>query len=260
MSKIDGKKIIELKRLIVDLFDKSDWIELGYLLNSGDVVEKHPRLLRSLDFGDEDYEGNVLQVLNILIGDSPSKFDEIQEYISNKKGISNPENSELISTYQGKKVEKNIIFSPDPEIFKIPDKKQDNNLVSVMMPFHAGLDKTIESIRNSCKKLGIDCKRADDIWDNSTFIQDIFDLIFISKVVIADFTGKNPNVFYEVGIAHALGKSVIPITQSIDDVPTDLRHHRVLKYLPNGEGFIALESDLEKRLKVLFPEANYYNF
>ncbi|MBK9356824.1 MAG: hypothetical protein IPN08_05460 [Bacteroidales bacterium] len=75
----------------------------------------------------------------------------------------------------------------------------------------------------------LECRKANDIWENSTFIQDIFELIFTSKIVVGDFSGKNPNVFYEIGIAHTLGKTVIPITQSINDVPADLRH-RVLKY------------------------------
>jgi hypothetical protein len=60
-------------------------------------------------------------------------------------------------------------------------------------------------------------------------------------------------VFYEIGIAHTLGKTVIPITQSIDDVPSDLIHHRALKYLPNGQGYLDLANELEKRLATLLP-------
>jgi hypothetical protein len=82
-------------------------------------------------------------------------------------------------------------------------------------------------------------------------VQDIFELIYRSSIVIVDFSGRNPNVFYEAGIAHTLGKNVIPITQSIDDIPFDLRHHRVLKYLNNSEGLQELKRSLEKRLKVL---------
>ena len=125
-----------------------------------------------------------------------------------------------------------------------------------MLPFsHI---RAFDSVRKVCDSLGLECKKGDDIWENSTFIQDIFELIFISKVVVADFTGKNPNVFYEVGIAHTLGKTVIPITQSIDDVPSDLRHHRVLKYLPNAQGYLDMEMELLKRLKTLIPESPSY--
>lgn len=70
--------------------------------------------------------------------------------------------------------------------------------------------------------------------------------------MITDFTDRNPNVFYETGVAHTLGKIVIPITQSVSDIPFDLRHHRALTYLPNSEGLIKLETDLEKKLSKVF--------
>jgi hypothetical protein len=76
-------------------------------------------------------------------------------------------------------------------------------------------------------------------------------LIYRSSIVIVDFSGRNPNVFYEAGIAHTLGKNVIPITQRIEDIPFDLRHHRVLEYLNNREGLQELKKGLEKRLEVL---------
>ena len=80
-------------------------------------------------------------------------------------------------------------------------------------------------------------------------MQDVFNLIFRSNVVVVDFTNKNPNVMYETGIAHTLGKHVIPISQSLDDVPFDMKHHRVLKYLPNDQGMAALESALTTKLR-----------
>lgn len=56
--------------------------------------------------------------------------------------------------------------------------------------------------------------------------------------------------FYEAGIAHTLGKNVIPITQNIEDIPFDLRHHRVLKYLKNSEGLQELKQGIENRLNI----------
>ena len=92
------------------------------------------------------------------------------------------------------------------------------------------------------------CLRADDIWEETAIIQDVFNLIFRAQVVIVDFTGKSPNVMYETGIAHTLGKHVIPISQSLDDVPFDMIHHRTLKYLPNNEGYEKLQHSLKKKL------------
>jgi hypothetical protein len=73
-------------------------------------------------------------------------------------------------------------------------------------------------------------------------------------LVVVDFSGKNANVFYEAGIAHTLGKHVVPITQSNDDIPFDLRHHRYLLYLNNNEGRMGLEQQLVERFRYLSPD------
>jgi hypothetical protein len=75
--------------------------------------------------------------------------------------------------------------------------------------------------------------RADDFWEHQAVIQDIVNLIARSRIVICDCSGRNPNVFYEAGIAHTLGKEVILITQNENDIPFDLRHLRYIRYLKN---------------------------
>jgi nucleoside 2-deoxyribosyltransferase len=120
-----------------------------------------------------------------------------------------------------------------------------------MMPFSAEFSQVYEGIKGACQQVGYRCLRADNIWEESTIIQDIFNLIFRSYIVIVDFTGKNPNVMYETGIAHTLGKHVIPLTQSANDVPFDLRHHRFLPYLNNYEGIETMTIKLTERIKQL---------
>lgn len=153
-----------------------------------------------------------------------------------------------------KEVKRVITFSPS--VFSVPDKPTVNKCVSVMMPFSMEFNDVLETIKTACSNVGMFCYRADDLWNNTTIIQDVFELIYCSSVVIVDFSGKNPNVFYEMGIAHTLGKNVIPITQSIDDIPFDLRHHRALNYLKNSEGLEKLRKGLEKRLEVLKMDQN----
>ncbi len=161
-----------------------------------------------------------------------------------------PLTGEFIST-DVKEVDavKQITFTPS--VFNIPKKKVNDKLISVMMPFSPAYRGTYEAIKKVTDHLNLECLRADDIWENSTFIQDIFDLIYCAKIIIVDFSERNPNVMYETGIAHTLGKTVIPITQSLSDVPSDLSHHRALKYLPNDEGYRNLSNELFKRIKVL---------
>ena len=120
-----------------------------------------------------------------------------------------------------------------------------------MMPFHPGFNDVYATLQAVADQLGMTCKRADDIWNHDAIIQDIVSLICDSEVVICDLTGRNANVFYEVGIAHCLGKDVILITQSADDVPFDLRHIRFISYLNNGEGLQQLSKSVSERIKSL---------
>jgi nucleoside 2-deoxyribosyltransferase len=82
-------------------------------------------------------------------------------------------------------------------------------------------------------------------------MDDILESIRKADVVLADLTGKNANVFYEVGICHALGKPVLLLAQSIEDVPFDLRHRRVLLYEYTPKGCKRLEDMLEHNMNAV---------
>ena len=238
-----GKKLIALKNHIVAGFNDSHWRELGMLTNHLGAVEQHPRLLRSLSFGDDDYDSHVLSMLQKMVATDPDYLNVIAEYVQSKC----PEAGEYISSEDNDA--RRIVFSPS--VFRVPDGGVNYSLVSAMMPFSSGFTGIYDSIKSAVASAGLTCKRADDLWDDSTVIQDIFSLIFQSYIVVCDFTGKNPNVFYEAGLAHALGKHVVPITQSDDDIPFNLRHHRYIQYLNNSEGRDDLESKLVDRFKTL---------
>ena len=157
---------------------------------------------------------------------------------------------DFISTASEKNISgRKITFIPS--VFNVPEEDSVDNLVSVMIPFAAEYNTVYDAIRQTCNTLNLTCYRADDLWANSTIIQDIFDLLFVSHIVIVDYTGRNPNVLYETGIAHTLGKVVIPITQSYEDIPSDLKPHRALKYLPNNEGLEELKDGLTKRIRTI---------
>ncbi|GAB3565818.1 hypothetical protein GCM10027578_13960 [Spirosoma luteolum] len=254
-NKPQTARIFAVHEFIRDHFTKSDWFRIAYLTDTLELLDDHPRLLRSLDFRDDDYEGNSLQVLSRMIGVGPGNLAEIERYVAGRRlslaSLPGPD-TRFISTVQRHPPERVLTFAPD--VFRIPDKLVESNVLSVMMPFEGRFAGTYRAIQNVCRQLGIECRRADDIWDNSILIQDVFDLIFTSRAVLTDFTDRNPNVFYETGVAHTLGKLVIPITQSVADIPFDLRHHRALTYLPNTEGLQKLEADLTKKLGRVFGE------
>src|SRR3954452_23592229 len=62
------------------------------------------------------------------------------------------------------------------------------------------------------------------------FLERIYRQIELADIIIADMSGKNPNVFYEVGYAHAKQKLCILLTANADDIPFDLKHQRHIVY------------------------------
>ncbi|MDE0144084.1 MAG: hypothetical protein OXI80_19510 [Caldilineaceae bacterium] len=123
-------------------------------------------------------------------------------------------------------------------VFQVNQFTPNENLVFMLSPFREPFDSIFaDHIRPTVERHhNLKCDRADDIFNNQPIIEDIWRSINEARIVIAELTGKNANVFYETGLAHAIGKEVILITQSIDDVPFDLRHIRciVYKYTPPG--------------------------
>ena len=139
-----------------------------------------------------------------------------------------------------------------PKVFSIPESETiDRSLMSVMMPFGAEFSPVYDTLQEAAADSGLRCSRADEIWENPEVIQDIVTLIDRSFVVVCDCTGRNPNVFYEIGIAHSLGREVAMITQADADIPFDLRHLRYIKYLNNGEGREMLKAQLAERFNFL---------
>lgn len=80
------------------------------------------------------------------------------------------------------------------------------------------------------KDAGMEPIRADELFSTGSVIEQIWEQISGAKVLLADLTGKNANVFYELGLAHAAHKPVVFTTGDLDDVPFDLRHLRVAVY------------------------------
>jgi hypothetical protein len=118
--------------------------------------------------------------------------------------------------------------------------------VFVLMPFADELKPLYDGhIKPVAHKLGLTVARADDFFTASSVVSDVWNSIYAARVVIGDCTGRNANVFYEIGIAHTLGRPVILLAQDSADIPFDIRHIRVLVYTPSAQGM----ADLEARLR-----------
>lgn len=126
----------------------------------------------------------------------------------------------------------------------------DSNLCFVLMPFLKSMEPIYtDHIKPLVEVEGISCQRADDIVGTNIITYDIWEKINRARFIVADLTGKNPNVFYEVGLAHAIGKEVILVTQSIDDVPFDLKALRCIVYSFTPRGMKELENKLAQTIR-----------
>jgi hypothetical protein len=131
-----------------------------------------------------------------------------------------------------------------------PDKLAKPDDLFVVMPFRDDLKPVWEDhIKNVAKSLGLTVMRADDFFTAHSVMSDVWNAIYGARAIIADCTGRNPNVFYEIGIAHVIGKPVVLIAQNSDDVPFDLRHLRYILYKHTTLGMQQFEQKLAQTLK-----------
>jgi hypothetical protein len=143
-------------------------------------------------------------------------------------------------------------FSPifGPNRFPIQEK-----LVFVLMPFQDALTQIYQKVIKPTVEsdFGMVCRRADEISSNRAIMDDIWKSICEARLVIADLTGFNPNVMYELGITHTVGKETILVYQrerrASVKFPFDLSHIRRVEYEDTVVGGDKLRADLQATLK-----------
>lgn len=106
----------------------------------------------------------------------------------------------------------------------------DEKLIFVLTPFHDDHMEEFIAVREVCTALGFRCVRGDESYFESDIFPQILRYLAKAKLVIANINGRNPNVMYELGIAHALDKSVIHISEQPDNLPLDIKSKRFLIY------------------------------
>jgi len=128
----------------------------------------------------------------------------------------------------------------------------DPQLCFVLMPFDEAFQPLYDDhIKPTVVRAGMRCERADDIQGTTLITWDIWERVNRARFLLAELTGQNANVFYELGLAHALSKDVILITQSMDFVPFDLKAIRCIVYDFTPRGTQSLEKKLADMIAAL---------
>lgn len=106
------------------------------------------------------------------------------------------------------------------------------------------IEPTVKSVDSEFKVI-----RADQIAKPGSFVKDILEHIRNSHIVIANLTGLNPNVFYELGVRHCLSARTIMITEDLSTLPSDLKEYRTIEYSPEITGISDFTSELKKSIE-----------
>lgn len=129
---------------------------------------------------------------------------------------------ELAENPSGRRMIVTPLYSP---------QKAESADILVLMPFHQSLRALYDDqLKSVAARAGLSIIRADDFFLSGHVVDQVWSAIVQAKILIADCSGRNANVFYEIGLAHAIGKPVILIASNEDDVPFDLRHQRFVRY------------------------------
>lgn len=127
------------------------------------------------------------------------------------------------------------------------DLKIDKNLVFVLTPFHPSEERTFAAIVEGFKNYGVRVVRGDETSIDGAILTHIIEQIVKARFVVANVSTRNPNVMYELGIAHALGKDVIMISNSKDEMPFDIKSKRILFYRDYDDLVAKLGSEVVRK-------------
>lgn len=157
--------------------------------------------------------------------------------------------AEVVEAMPIKPQQQPMLVTPIP-ILPVAWQKRDPNLCFVIMPFAPAFRPVYDyAIRPAVQAAGLECRRADDIMQPGDIMAQVWQSLLQASLVIADLTGVNGNVFYELGLAHVLGHQAILLTQNRADIPFDLQRQRYIEYQPAQQGVQELRASLELALR-----------
>jgi hypothetical protein len=108
--------------------------------------------------------------------------------------------------------------------------KIDPRLVFFLTPFTNEEQETYQTVKKVCEIGGLRCLRGDETNVPFNILSHIVRSMLESRLIIANISSRNPNVMYELGIAHSIGKPVVVISRTLGDIPFDVSTTRIVTY------------------------------
>lgn len=106
----------------------------------------------------------------------------------------------------------------------------------VIAPFDAAGQRVLDAVARALRELGVEVFSFDNVAPGASLANAITDAVRSSDFLVADVSRQNPNVFYELGLAHALRKPTILIAsaEAQGGLPSDLAGFQYIVYEPNN--------------------------
>lgn len=207
---------------------------------------------------------------NKINQDTISYFDSIEwvEYPKRELNCVSPVSILIPNTYwiKYKEIGKNLAEMLLPIIEEENDKKKrivrinpiffgrdyiiESDLCFVLLEFSCPYTDIYENlIKPTIEEEGFRCLKSDDIFSTNSVIEDIWANINKSALIVAEISSNNPNVLYELGICHTVGKNVMMITQYPEEIPFNFRHMRCYPYKNDISGSVELKRNIKSVLQ-----------
>ncbi|MGB7948715.1 MAG: hypothetical protein WCH75_13610 [Candidatus Binatia bacterium] len=146
-------------------------------------------------------------------------------------------------------LKQDVLFLGPERLYGSPEDRTEPRTAScfIVMPFSQEWSADVHRIlATACEAAGVRPVRGDDLFSPTDILEDIWQSLNAADFVIADITGRNPNVLYELGIAHTLAKPVLILSKEAADIPIDLATRRVILY---GQKADAWREDLARMIQ-----------
>ena len=138
----------------------------------------------------------------------------------------------------GERLRQDVLFLGSERLYPTPHLRGARSDVRcfIVMPFSLEWSNDVHiALAAACKATSVTAVRGDDVFTPTDILVDIWQSINGADFVIADITGRNPNVLYELGVAHTLAKPVLIISRHAADIPIDLSTRRIILYGQSGD-------------------------
>ncbi|MBA1195557.1 hypothetical protein G7011_00320 [Pseudomonas plecoglossicida] len=178
----------------------------------------------------DDYRAHLerqLLELNMKFSSSERRWQELNHMV-----VAGQSSTDF---YRGSDFSKGTALFFESHGLELDRIQQREDLMFVLTPFHEDLKDEFDVVSDVGKNFGFQVLRGDEKLESGDIFRKILVLIASARIVVANISGRNPNVFYELGIAHALGKQVILLAQSESQVPFDVQSKPIVFYRNNRD-------------------------